>query len=118
MDQGGKWVEDSIYNSNKVIWTNSNVLWDHKFTHNVPDYDEWNLMGFNQQWRSSEFLVIGLERIKMEKENVQKVLNWLALKGVKDVQKFLRLTNYYWWFIRDFTVIDRQLHDLVKKDQK
>ena len=53
-------------------------------------------MGFNQQWRSSEFLVIGLERIKMEKENVQKVLNWLALKGVKDVQKFLRLTNYYW----------------------
>ena len=28
------------------------------------------------------------------------------------------LTNYYWWFIKDFTVIARLLHNLVKKNQK
>ena len=28
------------------------------------------------------------------------------------------LTNYYWCFIKDFTVIARLLHNLVKKNQK
>jgi len=40
--------------------------------------------------------VIGLEGIKMEEEKVKGVLDWLTLKGVKDVQKFLGLANYYW----------------------
>ena len=45
-----------------------------------------------------EFLgvVMGLERIKIEKEKIKEVLNWLTLKEVKDVQKFLELTDYYW----------------------
>ena len=44
-----------------------------------------------------EFLgvVIGPEGIKMEEEKVKDVLNWLTLKGVKNVQKFLGLANYY-----------------------
>ena len=33
-------------------------------------------------------VVIGLERIKIEGEKVKGVLDWLTLKGVKDVQKF------------------------------
>ena len=49
---------------------------------------------------------------------MKEVLDWLTLKRVKDVQKFLGLENYYQWFIRDFTVITRPLHDLIKKDQK
>jgi len=49
-----------------------------------------------------EFLgaVIGSERIKMEEEKMKGVLEWLTLKGVKDIQKFLRLANYYQWFIK------------------
>jgi len=39
--------------------------------------------------------VIGLERIKMEEEKVKEVLDWLTLKEVKNVQKFLELANYY-----------------------
>ena len=54
----------------------------------------------------------------MEEEKVKEVLDWLTLKGVKDVQKFLGLANYYQWFIKDFTTIARPLHDMVKKDQK
>ena len=60
-------------------------------------------------------VVIGPERIKMEEEKVKGVLDWLTLKGVKDVQKFLELVNYYCQFIKDFTAIARPLHDIVKK---
>jgi len=40
-------------------------------------------------------VVIGPEGIKMEKEKVKGVLEWLTPKCVKDVQKFLGLANYY-----------------------
>jgi len=47
--------------------------------------------------REVEFLgvVIGPEGIKMEKEKVKRVLEWLTPKCVKDIQKFLGLANYY-----------------------
>ena len=70
--------------------------------------------------REVEFLrvVIGLEGIKMEKEKVKGVLEWLTPKCVKDVQKFLGLANYYCRFIEGFTMVARPLHDMVKKDKK
>jgi len=40
-------------------------------------------------------VIIGPEGIKMEEEKVNGVLEWLMLKCVKDVQKFLGLANYY-----------------------
>jgi len=40
-------------------------------------------------------VIIGLKGIKIEKVKVKGVLNWPTLQGVKDVQKFLELTNYY-----------------------
>jgi len=40
-------------------------------------------------------VIIGLEGIKMEKEKMKGVLEWLMPKCVKDVQKFLGLANYY-----------------------
>ena len=55
-------------------------------------------------------------RLKIEKENVKKVLDWSTSKGVKNIQKFLGLANYYLWFIKDFMSIARPLHDLMKKD--
>ena len=67
-----------------------------------------------------EFLgvVIGPEGIKMEKEKVKGVLEWLTPKCVKDVQKFLGLANYYRRFIEGFASVARPLHDTVKKDKK
>jgi len=61
-------------------------------------------------------VVIGPEEIKMKEEKVKGVLNWLTLKGIKNIQKFLELANYYWQFIKDFSVIVRLLYNLVKKD--
>ena len=63
-------------------------------------------------------IVIGPEEIKMEKEKVKDRSDWLTLKEVKDIQKFLGLASYYWWFIKNFTVIARPLHNMMKKDQK
>ena len=40
-------------------------------------------------------VVIGLEGIKMEEEKVKGILDWPTPKYIKDVQKFLRLANYY-----------------------
>ena len=55
---------------------------------------------------------------KLKKKNKKNRLDWLTLKGVKDIQKFLGLANYYQQFIKDFVSIARPLHDLVKKNQK
>ena len=54
----------------------------------------------------------------MEEEKIKNVLDWLTPKEVKDIQKFLGLANYYCLFIKDFAVIARLLHNMVKKDQK
>ena len=75
---------------------------------------------YKQKIREVEFLgvVIGPERIKMKKEKVKRVLDWLTVKGVKNIQKFLGLTNYYWWFIKNFIAIARLLYNLVKRNHK
>ena len=47
-------------------------------------------------------VVIGPKGIEMEKEKVDRVLSWPEPKNVKDIRKFLDLTNYYRRFIKDF----------------
>ena len=50
-------------------------------------------------WKDREMgflgVIIGEDRVRMEKEKVQKVIEWLVSKSVKDMQKFLGLVNYY-----------------------
>ena len=73
-----------------------------------------------QKIRKVRFLwvMIRLKEIKIEKENVKKVLDQSTSKEFKNIQKFLGLANYYLWFIKDFMSIAGLLHDLVKNDQK
>jgi len=52
---------------------------------------------------------IGLEGIKMEKEKVKGVLEWPMPTCIKDVQKFLRLANYYHWFIEGFATVAKTI---------
>jgi len=74
------------------------------------------------KWKVQEVgflgVVIGPKGIKMEKEKVKGVLEWLTPKCVKDIQKFLGLANYYHQFIQGFVSIARLLHDTVRKDRK
>ena len=50
-------------------------------------------------WKVKEVGFLGVimspEGIKMEREKMKEVLEWLIPKCVKDIQKFLRLANYY-----------------------
>jgi len=63
-------------------------------------------------------VVIGPNGIEMEKEKVDGVLNWPIPKNVKDIRKFLGLTNYYRRFIKDFTKVARPMNMLTRKDMK
>jgi len=67
-----------------------------------------------------EFLgvVIGLREVEMQREKVERVLNWPTLRNIKEVQKFLGLTNYYRRFIKDFAKLIVPLHMLVRKEEK
>jgi len=63
-------------------------------------------------------MVIGPQGVEIQKKKVNRVLSWLAPKNIKEVQKFLGLTNYYRQFIKDFTRIAALLHQLVRKEEK
>ena len=47
-------------------------------------------------------IVIGSNRIEMKKEKMNRVLSQLKPKNIKNIRKFLDLTNYYRRFIKDF----------------
>jgi len=63
-------------------------------------------------------VIIGEDGVRMEKEKVQGVIEWAVLKSMKDMQKFLRLANYYRWFVKDFAKIAKPLHEMTKKEMK
>ena len=63
-------------------------------------------------------VIIGPNGIKIEKEKIDEVLNWLEPKNVKDIRNFLGLVNYYRKFIKDFTQVARPMNILTRKDVK
>jgi len=63
-------------------------------------------------------VIMGPEGFQMEKKKVEGVTNWPTPQCVKDVQKFLRLANYYRQFVKDFAKIAKPLYQLVRKDEK
>jgi len=63
-------------------------------------------------------VVIGPSRIEMEKEKVDGVLSWPEPRNVKDIRKFLGLTNYYQRFIKNFAQVARPMNVLMRKDVK
>ena len=63
-------------------------------------------------------VIIGEDRVRMEKKKVQGVIEWPVLRNIKDVQKFLGLANYYRRFVKDFATIAKLLHEITRKDKK
>jgi len=63
-------------------------------------------------------VIIGEDRVRMEKEKVQGVIEWPVPRSTKDVQKFLGLANYYRWFVKDFARITKPLHEITRKEIK
>jgi len=63
-------------------------------------------------------VVIGPNKIEIEKEKVDEVLSWPEPKNMKDIRRFLGLTNYYRRFIKDFAQVARPMNVLMRKDMK
>ena len=59
-------------------------------------------------------VIIEKDRVRMEKKKVQGVIEWPVLKGIKDVQKFLGLANYYRQFVKDFAKVVKPLHKMTR----
>ena len=70
--------------------------------------------------RKIEFLRVVIEHnsIEIKREKVNGVLSWPEPKNIKDVRKFLGLTNYYRRFIKGFAQAARPMNILMKKDVK
>ena len=60
-------------------------------------------------------VVMGQEKIEIEEEKVEGVLNWPIPKTVRDIRKFLELTNYYRRFIKNFAT--RKALEYVDKER-
>ena len=63
-------------------------------------------------------VIIGPNRIEIEKKKVDRVLSQPEPKNVKDIRKFLGLVNYYRRFIKDFAQVARPMNMLTRKDMK
>jgi len=57
-------------------------------------------------------------KIEIEEDKVVGVLSWPTPKTVRDVRKFLGLTNYYRQFIKNFAALAKPLNMLTRKDKK
>ena len=73
-----------------------------------------------QKVREVGFLgvIIGKDKVRIEREKVQGVVEWPVPKSVKNVQKLLGLANYYRQFVKDFAKIARLLHEMTRKENK
>jgi len=63
-------------------------------------------------------VIIGEDKVRMENEKVQRVIEWPIPKSMKDMQKFLGLANYYRWFVKDFARIAKPLYEMTRKEMK
>ncbi len=54
-------------------------------------------------------------QLKMEDAKIEKVRDWMLLRNLKKVQRFLRFTSYYCYFIKEYSVITRPLLELTKQ---
>ncbi len=51
----------------------------------------------------------------MEQAKVNRVKEWIQPQNIQEVQKFLRFTGYYQYFIQGYSQIARPLLDLMKQ---
>jgi len=101
------------------------ILWNLINTGEVANFIDNMIVGTEEEERHDEVIEEVVKRlaendlyIKLEKYKwkIEEVGFLEVVIGLE--QKFLRLTNYYRQFLKDFSYIAKPLYDLVKKDQK
>ena len=64
-----------------------------------------------------EFLGVhmGQGQVEMQDLKVDKVQEWKPLRNVQEVHRFLGFTEYYHYFIKDYSAIAKPLIELTRK---
>ena len=60
-------------------------------------------------------MIIKPGEVQMDPGKVSAVKDWPTPSNLKEVRVFIRFTNFYRRFIKDFASIARPLHDLTRK---
>jgi hypothetical protein len=63
-------------------------------------------------------VIISHNSVAMDSVKIAGVTEWPAPTNKKEVQLFLGFTNFYWWFIKDFSDHARPLFNLTRNDSK
>ena len=62
-------------------------------------------------------VVVGQRQVQMENNKVKAVKEWNTPIRIKEVESFLGFTNFYQWFIKNFSHIARSLNKLKGKKE-
>ena len=62
-------------------------------------------------------VVVGQRQVQMENNKVKAVNEWNTPIRIKEVESFLGFTNFYQWFIKNFSHIARSLNKLKGKKE-
>ena len=60
-------------------------------------------------------VIVGKGQVKMEQDKIKAVKEWKTPTKIKDVESFLRFTNFYRRFIHNFSYIAKPLNELKGK---
>jgi len=60
-------------------------------------------------------VVVNSKGFEMEDRKVKKVQDWPRPTSLKQLKGFIGFCNFYWRFIKGFSIIERPLHELDKK---
>jgi len=62
-------------------------------------------------------VVIGRGQVQMEANKVKAIKKWKIPTKIKEVKSFLRFTNFYKWFIKNFSHMEKLLNELKGKKE-
>jgi len=62
-------------------------------------------------------VVVGRGQVKMEQEKIKAIKEWKTPTKVKNMESFLRFTNFYRCFIQNFSHIAKPLNELKGKKE-
>ena len=62
-------------------------------------------------------VIVGKGQVQMETDKVKAVKEWKTPTKIKEVESFLRFTNFYKQFIKNFSYMARPLNKLKGKKE-
>ena len=78
---------------------------------------KWLKCNFNMEKIPTLGVVVGRGQVQMEANKVKAVKKWKTPTKIKEVESFLGFTNFYRWFIKNFSHMAKPLNELKGKKE-